>query len=150
MLTAPIATLSAKLWGTGMLLQTLVQRCKDQDPMQIITISNRYSARASTHLTAVTHLPLPVHRRQEAVLGNHKLGMAAVGRRQLYVKGAPLKRGTWVAELQPELGACVAGAVIIDDVVQGNDMGRLNLSHALTPCLCLPNRSQVKPTSMQG
>ena len=118
--------------------------------MQNITISNRPRAREGTHLTAVSHFPLPVYRRQEAVLGDNKLGVAAVGRGQLYVKGAPLKRGTRVAELQPQLGTCVAGAVIADDVVQGNDTGRLNLSHALAPCLCLPNRSWVKLTSMQG
>ena len=118
--------------------------------MQNITISNRSRAREGTHLTAVSHLPLPVHRRQEAVLGDNKLSMAAVGRRQLYVKGAPLKRGTWVAQLQPQLGTCVAGAVITDDVVQGNDTGRLNLSHALTPCPACQTDDWVKLTSMQG
>lgn len=111
--------------------------------MQNRSIGSRARVRAATDLTAVSHCPLPVYRRQEAVLGDNKLGMATVGRRQLYVKGAPPKRGTRVAQLQPQLGACVAGAVITDDVVQSNDTGRLDLSHALTPCLCLANRSNV-------
>ena len=90
-----------------------------------------------THLTAIPSLPLPVHRRQEAVSGDDKLSMAAVGRRQLNIKTPALQRGVGVIQLQPQLSTCVAGAVVTDDVVDGSHTSWLNFPHALTPALCL-------------
>ncbi|KAA6423194.1 MAG: hypothetical protein FRX49_07181 [Trebouxia sp. A1-2] len=79
-------------------------------------------------LTAISHLPLPVHRRQEAVLGDNKLGMAAVGRRQLYVKGASLKRGPRTpvevnthARLRPEAAAQASTRPLAGVFVHPND-----------------------------
>lgn len=87
-----------------------------------------------TDLTAVSSLPHSVNRCKEAVPGHHKLSMAAVWWWQFHLKGAIHQGRGCIAELQPQLGTCVAGAIVTDDIVQCSHTGRLYLSHLLPPC----------------
>lgn len=89
------------------------------------------------HLAAVSTLPHPVYRCEEAVLGNDKLSMAIGGRRQLHIKGAALQGRLGVTQPQCQPGTCVAGPIVADDIAQGYHMGRLYFPHAMPPAFGL-------------
>ena len=71
------------------------------------------------------------------MLGNDKLGMAVGGRGQLHIKGAALQGRAGITQPQRQLGTCVAGPIVADDVAEGYHMGRLYFPHALAPAFSL-------------